>query len=106
MAFEQCQKTQLDLRFQGAGEHKLGDENNVLLLAVQRFPVVVKPHNVGMLQLLQHLGLFSEPRSFDFVHLFVLWESEKKYFKEKRREDEGVERVNREDRERGCREIR
>ena len=62
-----------DVLFEGAGGHELGDDDDRTLgplVASRRrlglfgdLPEVVEPDDVGVLEVLQHLGLFAEPVS-------------------------------------------
>lgn len=62
----------MPVRFKRSAEHELGDQHDVLLLVERRLPVVVEPHDVGMLQLLQHLGFLPKPQPLHFVQLLLL----------------------------------
>ena len=62
-----------NVRFQSAGRHELSDEYDLLGPHFAVLPVLVETHDVGMLQLLEHLGLLDETLSLRFAKLAILY---------------------------------
>uniref|UniRef100_A0A1Y1LZF8 Uncharacterized protein n=1 Tax=Photinus pyralis TaxID=7054 RepID=A0A1Y1LZF8_PHOPY len=60
------------VRFESSAEHQFGDEDDALLFVERRLPVVVKSHDVRMLQLLEHLGLLAKSKPLRLVQFLLL----------------------------------
>ena len=67
-----------DVRFQSAGGHQLSDENDVLPLYQDHFPIVVEAYDIRMLKAFQHFRFLPETLPFALIQLLLLLIQKKK----------------------------